>query len=214
MSNDDDFNIFTGMLDPSRSMGGVVPGLKKHRTIGPCFGGEMGEETWSPYGCGGLKSNCKVDSLKDALKDCISAMNMQEGRELEDLEIPQKTAKMIWDLAKKKGINALYGRKEKGMKKAKGVVKKPFIMREPSDSGVPRRLKKWVRSFVDKVKHNEKGATGIGWSTQDQFLFFHDVDIIQLEEFVSFTLARYLSDHRSYAEDGGSAVADYLSNKD
>lgn len=37
--------------------------------------------------------------LRDALDACVSAMKMQEGRESEELHIPQPAARAIWDHA-------------------------------------------------------------------------------------------------------------------
>lgn len=38
----------------------------------------------------------EIRMLRKALKDCVEAMKMQEGREQERLHIPQETALIIW----------------------------------------------------------------------------------------------------------------------
>lgn len=49
----------------------------------------------------------KIDRLVAALKGCLAAMEMQEQRENEEVEIPQGTAKKIWDDAKTDAVVAL-----------------------------------------------------------------------------------------------------------
>lgn len=48
-----------------------------------------------------------VEELRAATLAMLNAMEMQEGRELEELHIPQREARHIWDKAKSKARAAL-----------------------------------------------------------------------------------------------------------
>ena len=55
----------------------------------------------------------RITKLEAAITQLVSAMEMQEGRELGEFHIPQPTAKHIWDEAKATAAAALRGEENK-----------------------------------------------------------------------------------------------------